>query len=154
MTKSKKKQSVLRSVKDELTIIQQRIDIYNNVVDQILKKVGKRYGRINITVDEPSLLNEMAENDDRFIDLLTLMVSLQEKMSHEGQRKYRLIYSRFNRMVDRTASMMTKKPTSYTLNFCLRRGMTQNTIIIKKLISQLDVMIAREETQIVRKHVM
>ncbi len=144
MTK-KKKISTLRSTRDEMIIVQERMAMYNNTVDQILKKISRRYGRINIEIDEPTILTEMSENDNRFIDILKAMITLQEKMSHEGRRKYDFIYNQYARMVDRTASSMTKKPSSYTLNFCLRRGMCQNTIIVKKLITRLNTEIAKDE---------
>lgn len=145
MTKPKK-QSKLRATKEELMDIQQRTEIYNNVVEQVLKKINRRYGRLNIEIDDVSLLNEIGENDKRFIDILTSMIAVEERMSKEGKRKYSLIYNQFARMVDRTASSMTKKSSSYTLNFCLRRNMTQNTIIARKIIERMDVIIKAEES--------
>jgi len=127
------------------------MEIYNNVVEQIIKKINKKYGRINSTIDDQSLLKEMNENDNRFIGILTEMISLQEKMTHEGRRKYKMIYSHYTRMVDRNASSMTKKSGSFTLNFCLRRSMCQSVIIVKKLIASLDEMIKKEESSTTKR---
>jgi hypothetical protein len=88
---------------------------------------------------------EIAENDRRFMDILTSMISLEEKMAKGGKRKYSTIYAQYARMVDRTASSMTKKAESYTLNFCLRRGMVQNEIMLKRLVARMNGMVQAEE---------
>lgn len=145
MTKPQK-QSKLRALKEELTDIQQRTEIYNNVVEQMLKKINKRYGRLNVAIDDASLLNEIGENDKRFIDVLKSMIAVEERVSKEGKRKYAMVYNQFARMVDRTASSMTKKTSSYTLNFCLRRNMMQNTIMLKKMMEKMDAQIKADES--------
>ena len=145
MTKPQKL-SKLRAMKEELMDIQQRTEIYNNVVEQMLKKINKKYGRLNVGIDDPALLKEIAENDKRFIDILKSMIAVEERVSKEGKRKYALIYNQFTRMVDRTASSMTKKTSSYTLNFCLRRNMGQNSIILKKMMEKMEAQIKVDES--------
>lgn len=140
-----KKQSPLRKVRDEMTVMAQRTAIYNNVVEQLLKKINKKYGKLNGNVDDRDFEKEIAENDKRFMDILTSMIALEERMSKGGKRKYSTLYAQYARMVDRTASSMTKKSESYTLNFSLRRGMAQNEIMLKKLVSRMNGMIQTEE---------
>lgn len=133
------------TLKEKLLILNHDVQSYNENIESILKYVYKNYKSFNEIDSEDPILKNISDCNERFKGVMKESLAVQSVV--ENRRTHLMLIKKVYKVTDRIINVIRNNQKSFALNFCLKRAMKCAGYEIPKLISEVEVIIKREENE-------